>query len=62
MHHGFLEAGGLLIAMTVILMGNTTPVVKWQSIMTVKIFLFTLVFNGYQMDLMEILILWYLQK
>ena len=56
-HQCFLAAGGLLIAITVILMGNTTLVVKWRSIRTVKIFLFIQVFIGSLMDLIHLLIL-----
>ena len=56
-HQCFLAAGGLLIAITVILMGNTTLVVKWRSIRTVKTFLFIQVFIGSLMDLIHLLIL-----
>ena len=58
--HLFLEPGGLMgliLANIVILMGNTTLVVKCHSIHTVKILLLIQVFIGIQMDLVEILIL-----
>ena len=56
-HHIFLAPGGLIIVIQVILMGNTSLVVKWQSIGPIELFLFTQVFIGTQIDLMDLPIL-----
>ena len=51
-HQYFFEAGGLQIAIVLILMGNTTLVVKWQSMRTVKIFLLKQAFTITRLSLM----------
>ena len=56
-HYIILEPDSLTVAFIVVLMGNTSLLVKWQSMCPVKIFLMNQVFTGTQMDLMEILIL-----